>query len=169
MKLEIIKADITQLDVDVIVNAANWGLLGGGGVDGAIHRAAGPELAKECSKIREKRYPKGLPTGKAVITKGYNLKAKYIIHTVGPIYGKGKLPSKLLEDSYINSLNIAEEQGFRSIAFPAISTGIFSYPKKEAIKVVKKVMSEYKFKSIEKVVLCFYSEEDKKIADECFG
>ncbi len=164
MNLEIINKDITTLDVDAIVNAANSGLLGGGGVDGAIHRAAGPNLIAECKEIREKTYPEGLPTGQAVITKGYDLKARHVIHTVGPVYGKGKLPSKLLADAYINSLNLAEQHNLKSIAFPAISTGIFSYPKREAVRVVKEVMEEYDFKSLERVILCFYSKEDMEIA-----
>ncbi|MBW2976763.1 O-acetyl-ADP-ribose deacetylase [Candidatus Woesearchaeota archaeon] len=169
MKLNILVADITTLEVDVIVNAANSSLLGGGGVDGAIHNVAGPKLLEECREIRKNRYPNGLPTGQAVITKGYNLPAKYIIHTVGPVYDEEKEPARLLADAYINSLNLAEQNKLKSIAFPAISTGIFGYPKEEAAEVVKKVIDDYDFKSIEKVILCFYSEEDKEIAERVFG
>ena len=165
MKLEVIRGDITELALDAIVNAANSSLLGGGGVDGAIHRRAGPELLKECREIREKQYPNGLPTGEAVITKGYNLPAKFVIHTVGPVYDKEENPSKLLANSYKNSLRLAESKGLTSIAFPAISTGVYGYPKKEAAQVVKKVIKAFDFKNIERVFLCYYSAEDKKIAE----
>jgi O-acetyl-ADP-ribose deacetylase (regulator of RNase III) len=169
MKIEIIQADITKLALDAIVNAANETLMGGGGVDGAIHRAAGPGLIAECKRIRKTQYPDGLPTGQAVITEGYNLPAKHVIHTVGPIYDKVKNPAKLLADCYRNSLRVAEEHDLKSIAFPAISTGIFGYPKEEAAQVVKKVMAEYQFKVLERVVLCYFSKEDKDIAERVFN
>jgi O-acetyl-ADP-ribose deacetylase (regulator of RNase III) len=169
MKIEIIQADITKLALDAIVNAANETLMGGGGVDGAIHRAAGPGLIAECKRIRKTQYPDGLPTGQAVITEGYNLPAKHVIHTVGPIYDKVKNPAKLLADCYRNSLRVAEEHDLKSIAFPAISTGIFGYPKEEAAQVVKKVMAEYQFKVLERVVLCYFSKEDKEVAERVFN
>lgn len=123
------KCDITELDVDCIVNAANSSLLGGGGVDGAIHRAAGGGLLKECRTLH------GCETGQAKITKGYNLKARHVIHTVGPVYSGRARDSGLLADCYINSLNLARDNNIHSIAFPAISTGVYGYPIEEAAKV----------------------------------
>lgn len=129
-KITIIQGDITQAETECIVNAANPSLLGGGGVDGAIHTAAGPELLQECKKIG------GCNHGEARITKGYKLKAKYIIHTPGPIYIDGKHNEKeVLRNSYFNSLKLAQEYKLKSIAFPAISTGIYSFPKEEAAKI----------------------------------
>jgi len=121
--------DITKLDCDCIVNAANHTLLGGGGVDGAIHRAAGPELLKECILLN------GCETGKAKITKGYNLKAKYVIHTVGPIYSGADKDKKMLESCYWNCLIIARKNNIHSIAFPSISTGAYHYPADEAVPI----------------------------------
>ena len=124
--------DITQEDVDAIVNAANTTLLGGGGVDGAIHRAGGPAILAACRKIRESEYPDGLPAGEAVITTGGNLRAKYVIHTVGPIYGtNGGRDAELLAACYENSIALASEHQLTTIAFPAISTGAYGYPKGE--------------------------------------
>jgi len=168
MQLKIIQGDITTLPLDVIVNAANSSLMGSGGVDGAIHDAAGPDLLEECIQIRRTSYPNGLPTGQAVITKGYNLPARHIIHAVGPIYNKEENPEKMLQDAYRNSLDLTEKNNLKSIAFPAISTGIYGYPKEEAAQVVKKVLNKYSFKKIKTVVLCFYSEGDKAIAERVF-
>jgi O-acetyl-ADP-ribose deacetylase (regulator of RNase III) len=130
--------DITREDVDAIVNAANSSLLGGGGVDGAIHRAGGPEILAACRRIRETGYPDGLPTGKAVITTGGRLPARFVIHTVGPIYGRnGGKDAELLAACYENSIALAAERGLATIAFPAISTGVYGYPKDEAARVAR--------------------------------
>lgn len=154
MTLKSIQADITKLDVDAIVNAANNSLLGGEGVDGAIHRAAGPELLAECITL------KGCKTGFAKITKGYNLPAKYVIHTVGPIYSGRSMDAKLLKSCYIQSLNLAKKYKLHSIAFPAISTGAYGYPKKSAAKLavstVKIWLNDNNY-PIE-VILCAYDK-----------
>ena len=128
--------DITREAVDAIVNAANSSLLGGGGVDGAIHRAGGPEILDACRTLRTTDYPDGLATGEAVITTGGRLAAKYVIHTVGPIYGRhGGEEAKLLARCYENSIALAVKHGLATIAFPAISTGVYGYPKDEAKRV----------------------------------
>jgi len=128
--------DITREDADAIVNAANASLLGGGGVDGAIHRAGGPRILAECRRIRETRYPEGLPTGEAVITTGGLLAARHVIHTVGPIYGRcNGEEARLLARCYENSIALAAEHALETIAFPAISTGVYGYPMEEAREV----------------------------------
>ncbi|HID17441.1 TPA: O-acetyl-ADP-ribose deacetylase, partial [Candidatus Bathyarchaeota archaeon] len=142
--IKLIQGDITEQDVDAIVNAANPSLMGGGGVDGAIHRKGGPRILEECEKIRKTRYPNGLPTGGAVITSGGTLKAKYVIHTVGPIWkGGGAGEAKLLAKAYENSLRLAVKKGLKKVAFPAISTGAYGYPIEEASRVALKAIKEF--------------------------
>ena len=135
MKITFVQGDITEQDVDAIVNAANHTLLGGGGVDGAIHRRGGPEILSECQKLREDQYPHGLPTGQAVATNAGRLKARWVIHTVGPTYAKSKDKSQLLADCFRNSLRIADELGAATVAFPAISTGVYRWPVDDAARI----------------------------------
>ena len=161
----VVIGDITRQDVTAIVNAANSTLLGGGGVDGAIHRAGGPEILNECRQIRKTIYPDGLPTGQAVITTGGNLPAKHVIHTVGPIYGRDpEREAELLAACYQNSLLLARQHGVTSIAFPSISTGAFGYPKPEAAKIasatIKHILSADQ--QIEQVRLVFFQERDAR-------
>lgn len=157
--------DITSQAVDAVVNAANWTLIGGG-VDGAIHNKGGATILEACQKIRNTKYPKGLPTGKAVITTGGNLKAKYVIHTVGPIFGQNQgKDSALLADCYTNSLALAIENNLQTIAFPSISTGAFYYPKPEAAKVSSNAINQFlkQNANIKEVRLIFFSESDAKV------
>lgn len=136
--------DITRQDVDAIVNAANATLLGGGGVDGAIHRVGGPAILEECREIRRTQYPQGLPAGEAVITTAGNLPARSVVHTVGPIYGRHDgLEAELLAACYKNSLQLAVQNSLYSIAFPAISTGAFGYPLDQAAAVASKAIKEF--------------------------
>jgi O-acetyl-ADP-ribose deacetylase (regulator of RNase III) len=155
-KIKIHKGDITKLNVDVIVNAANPTLLGGGGVDGAIHRAAGKELLEECKKLN------GCKTGEAKITKGYNLSAKYVIHTVGPVWNGGKHnEDELLTSCYRNSLKLAVENGIQSIAFPSISTGVYSFPLERATKIALDEVTKFlnDNNEIEKVIIVCFDDE----------
>ena len=142
--LELIREDITNIKADAIVNAANETLLGGGGVDAAIHNKGGPKILEECKRLREKEWPDGLPTGNAVITTAGNLKAKNVIHTVGPVWHGGLHDeAKLLRRSYWNSLKLAAQHGLKSVAFPSISTGTYRYPTEEASGIAIKAIKDY--------------------------
>lgn len=155
-----IKADITRLEVDAIVNAANSSLLGGGGVDGAIHRAAGPELVHECRLLG------GCKTGQAKMTKGYRLPARHIIHTVGPVWnGGGGKEDALLRSSYTSSLRLAAEAGLESIAFPCISTGIYSFPQARAAEIAVNAAREYCREecSVRRVIFCCFQDSDVRL------
>ncbi len=158
--LQLVVGDITELEVDAIVNAANSALSGGGGVDGAIHRAAGPSLSRECGRIREARG--GCPTGGAVITGGGDLRARYVIHTVGPIWRGGeKGEAELLRDSYDSSLSLARRYNLGSIAFPSISTGAYGYPLEKAAPIAIKALTNHldTYKNPERIILVLHTEE----------
>ena len=165
-KIEAHQGDITALNVDAIVNAANSSLMGGGGVDGAIHLAGGPGILQACEKIRRDQYPDGLPTGRAVMTTAGNMVAKYVIHTVGPVYGRGgKEKAKELALCYQNSLALAAENGLRTVAFPAISTGVYGYPLDEAAQVCSKAIQEFLASgtSVKEVHPVFFSHNDADV------
>ena len=165
-RVSLVVGDIVKQNVDVIVNAANWTLLGGGGVDGAIHRAGGEAILEECREIRKSQFPQGLPTGEAVITTGGNLPARFVIHTVGPIYGRhdGR-EAELLAACYKNSLQLAVEKSLHSIAFPAISTGAFGYPPDKAAAVASQAIMEFLATDslMKEVRLVFFSQSDMKV------
>ena len=162
-RVRIAVGDITAQHVDAIVNAANSTLLGGGGVDGAIHRVGGPAILEECREIRRTRYPKGLPAGEAVLTTGGNLPARYVIHTVGPIFGQERgREAELLAACYKNSLRLAGENSLSTIAFPAISTGVYGYPLTEAAEVSSQAVKEFLAtdNSIKEVRFIFFKPSD---------
>ncbi|GAA2890636.1 O-acetyl-ADP-ribose deacetylase [Pseudonocardia halophobica] len=141
-RIELVQGDITTQEVDAVVNAANSGLLGGGGVDGAIHRAGGPAILAECRELRATRYPDGLPTGRAVATTAGNMPARWVIHTVGPVYAKREDRSHLLASAYRESLRVADELGARSVAFPAVSAGIYGWPLADAARIAVTTVRE---------------------------
>ena len=165
-RVSILVGDISQQQVDALVNAANSTLMGGGGVDGAIHYAGGPKILEECKEIRRTRYPNGLPTGEAVITGGGNLAARYVIHTVGPIKGRsGGRDEELLADCYRNSLSLAVEHNLRTIAFPSISTGAYGYPREEAAMVSSDAIRNFLSSDswLQEVRLVFYKRGDANV------
>jgi len=165
-KICLVQGDITDMDTDAVVNAANSSLMGGGGVDGAIHRRGGPKILEECKRLRAREWPGGLPTGKAAMTTGGNLKAKYVIHTVGPIWrgGKQKEP-ELLADAYRNSLKLAVSKGLKTIAFPSISTGAYGYPIEKASRIALATVKDFleKEDNLDKVMFVLFSRDDLEI------
>jgi O-acetyl-ADP-ribose deacetylase (regulator of RNase III) len=171
--IKLIRGDITALPADAIVNAANSSLMGGGGVDGAIHRAAGPELLAECREIAAARRPgEACPAGDAVITGAYGLPCKKVIHTVGPVWhGGGRGEPELLASCYRKSLLLAQEAGLESVAFPNISTGVYGYPKKAAaetaVKAVKKVLPETPF--VKQVIFVCFDDENYRLYKGLLG
>lgn len=164
-KIKILLGDITTQKVDAIVNAANKSLLGGGGMDGAIHSAAGPHLLAECRSLH------GCAAGEAKITKGHNLPAKYIIHTVGPVYGRENgREAELLSNCYKNSLLLAQKYNCRTIAFPSISTGVYGYPKEEAVNVVHATIENFlkNDQSFDEILFITHSQEDLELYNKYF-
>ncbi len=165
-KLSLIRGDITFQNTEAIVNAANTSLLGGGGVDGAIHRAGGPKILEECKEIRAKQ--EGCPTGEAVITTGGNMVTEYVIHTVGPVWSGGnRNEEQLLRNAYYNSLNLAKKSNIKSISFPSISTGVYRFPIDKAARIalstVKEFLQEYNFEDVRFVL---FSENDLQVYEE---
>ncbi|WP_110686123.1 O-acetyl-ADP-ribose deacetylase [Salinicola aestuarinus] len=160
-RLSVVEGDITRFEGDAIVNAANRSLLGGGGVDGAIHRAAGPELLEACRALRARVWPDGLPVGQVAVTPGFRLAANHVIHTVGPVYARTEDRSAPLADCYRRALDVAAEQEFARLAFPAISTGVYGYPAEAAARIVSGVVRE-RLPDIPglEVTLVFFSAKD---------
>ena len=164
-----VQGDITDMDIDVIVNAANSSLMDGGGVDGAIHCKGGPRILEECKRIRATEWPDGLLTGKAVITSGGNLKARHVIHTVGPVwYGGMHDEAELLEEAYRNSLKLAISKGLKTIAFPSISAGAYGYPVEKASQIAIATVKRFleKEDKLDKVVFVLFSRHDLDIYRE---
>jgi len=164
--VRLVRGDITEMETDAIVNAANSSLMGGGGVDGAIHRKGGPKILEECKKIRATEWPQGLPTGKAVITSAGNLKAKHVIHTVGPVWrGGNRGEPELLAQAYQNSLRLAVARGLKTVAFPSISTGAYGYPVESASRVALEAVKEFleKEDALDEVVFVLFSESALKV------
>jgi O-acetyl-ADP-ribose deacetylase (regulator of RNase III) len=162
----LVQGDITEIEADAIVNAANSSLMGGGGVDGAIHRKGGPKIFEECKRIRATEWASGLPTGKAVITSGGNLKAKHVIHTVGPVWhGGAKGEPELLTEAYRNSLMLAVSKGLKSVAFPSISTGAYGYPVEKASRIALATVKDFlkKEDKLRKLIFVLFTRSDLEI------
>ena len=171
MPIRIKTGDITQEDSCAIVNAANSSCMGGGGVDGAIHRSGGPKILEECKRIRREQLPDGLPTGEAVATTAGRMPAKYVIHTVGPIWGRcGDSCDALLAAAYRNSLELARNLGCSSITFPAISTGIYGFPADQAARIAYRTVSDFlrEYPDME-VTFIFHSDQSRKIFESAIG
>jgi O-acetyl-ADP-ribose deacetylase (regulator of RNase III) len=168
MRISLVQGDITLHQVDAIVNAANSSLMGGGGVDGAIHGRGGPAILRECMAIRQDRLPEGLPTGMAVATTAGKLPARWVIHTVGPVYGEVADPAGLLRSSYVESLRLADELGARSVAFPAISTGAYGYPVEEAARVAIAAVFESGSR-VEDVSFVLFGEQTYRVFQHALG
>ena len=165
-RVSVLVGDITQQQVAAVVNAANSTLLGGGGVDGAIHRAGGPDILAACQELRRTRYPDGLPTGEAVLTTAGRLPARQVIHTVGPVYGAaGEKAEGLLTACYRNSLSLARQHELTTVAFPAISTGVYGYPREEAAAVASRAIADFLAAdaTITAVRLVFFAQQDADI------
>lgn len=168
-KITLVLGDITEQETDAIVNAANSSLMGGGGVDGAIHRKGGPEILKECKVIRQTLYPAGLPTGKAVATSGGKLKAKKVIHTVGPIWGGGNnREPELLAEAYRNCLALALKMGLKTVSYPSISTGAYGFPIEKASRIAIRAVMGFlgKYNGIEEVRFVLHSSHDLKVYEK---
>ncbi|TDA33507.1 MAG: O-acetyl-ADP-ribose deacetylase [Hadesarchaea archaeon] len=167
--VRLVQGDITEQETEAIVNAANPSLMGGGGVDGAIHRKGGPTIREECARIREREWPDGLPVGEAVITSGGRLKAKYVIHTVGPIWrGGNKREPQLLAKAYRSSLSLAVSRGIKRISFPSISTGAYGYPVEKASRVALRAVKEFLEREdrLEEVRFVLFTENDLRVYEE---
>ena len=167
-KVVLVRGDITEQDADAIVNAANSSLMGGGGVDGAIHRKGGGAILEECKRVRAERHPDGLPTGKAVATTGGDLRAKWVIHTVGPVYARSEDRSHLLASCHTESLRVADELGAETVAFPAISTGVYGYPLEEAAPVAIEAVRNAETK-VREVRFVLFDERSHRAFEHALG
>ncbi|GAA0956746.1 O-acetyl-ADP-ribose deacetylase [Virgisporangium aurantiacum] len=169
MRITLLTGDITTVQVDAIVNAANSSLLGGGGVDGAIHRKGGPEILAECRALRAAKYGRGLPTGQAVATTAGRLPARWVIHTVGPVWSAEEDRSALLRDCYTNSLTVAGDLGATTVAFPLISAGIFRWPKEDAVRQAVAAITAAPPSTVDNARLVLFDDETRDVAEMVLG
>jgi len=168
-KVCLVQGDITDMETDAVVNAANSSLMGGGGVDGAIHRSGGPSILEQCKRLRAREWPGGLPTGKAAVTTGGNLKAKYVIHTVGPIWrGGNQREPELLAEAYRNSLKLAVSKKLKTVAFPSISTGAYGYPIEKASRIALATVKDFleRKDNLNKVMFVLFSRDDMEVYED---